>query len=255
MPSSPKRATQEIPMTANAIFSKRVSRMWGMSLDTWNNVLLAFLAIAAFAAAVVGFSTYATIRLAKEEAAASKAEFEAYKLTVEGKVADAKREGIKAGETAANAQLRAAELEKETASAKLQTEQIKQVVAWRVLLVETAEELKNVLKINPGRVNLRYTDGDPESLFFAIQLSKILADSNWQVAPGSEKANAIIFGINLPDPSSPEMKVLRDAFSAAKIPFSTQPLPNTGPSIGFNIAIIPGAPTLMVGSRPPPVLQ
>ncbi len=159
--------------------------MWGMSLDEWNNLLLAFLAVAAIAAAAVGISTYATIRLAKEEAEAAKAELDAYKLTVDAKVADAKREGIKAGETAANAQLRAAELEKEAANAKLQTEKIKQVVAWRMLSVEDADNLSRTLKSSPGKVNLRYTDGDPESLFFAIQLSKVLTDSNWEVAGGA----------------------------------------------------------------------
>jgi hypothetical protein len=120
--------------------------MWGLSLDTWNNVLLTFLAIAALAAAVVGFVTYATIRLANEEAAASKAEFESYKLTVEGQVSEAKREGIKAGETASNAQLRTAELEKEAANAKLQTEQIKQVVAWRTLSPEMVNIMGQLLK-------------------------------------------------------------------------------------------------------------
>ncbi|WFU07810.1 hypothetical protein QA646_10805 [Rhizobium sp. CB3090] len=236
-------------------FSKRLVRMWGMSLDTWNNILLLFLAIAAVAAAVVGFSTYATIRLAKEESVAAKAELDAYKLAADEKVADAKREGIKAGENAANAQLKAAELEKEAAHAKLQTEQIKQVVTWRTLSRKNAEDLNRVLKLSPGRVNLRYTDGDPESLFLAIQLSKVLSDSGWQVAPGAYKSNAIVFGINLPDGTDRDAEVLQNAFSSASIGFSTAPVPVTGSSVSFNVATIPGAPTLMVGSRPPPILQ
>src|ERR1700747_704829 len=119
----------ETAMMTNSDFSKRVRRMLGLGLDSWNNVLLFFLAITAVAASFVGFSTYATIKLAKQEAADSKREFDEYKLTVEGKVAEAKSEGIKAGETASNALLRAAELEKEAANARLETERLKQVVA------------------------------------------------------------------------------------------------------------------------------
>jgi hypothetical protein len=121
----------------------------------------------------------------------------------------------------ADAHERASALEKEAADARLETERLKQVVAWRFISPETASKLKEILAAKPGNVNLRYIDGDPEALFLAIQFSKILTDSNWQVAPGSRKVNAIIFGIILPDPSSHEMKVLRDAFSAAKIVFST----------------------------------
>jgi hypothetical protein len=61
--------------------------MLGLTLDTWNNIMLSFLGIAAIAAAFVGVSTYATIQLAKQEAADAKRDFDAYKLTVAGQVA------------------------------------------------------------------------------------------------------------------------------------------------------------------------
>jgi len=73
---------------------------------------LSSLAVAAFVAVAVGISTYA-IRLAKEETSATKVEFEAYKVTVEGKVADSRKEGIEARGAAGNALVRAAELEKQ----------------------------------------------------------------------------------------------------------------------------------------------
>jgi hypothetical protein len=96
--------------TENKNISKGVRRMLGLSLDGWNNVMLWCLAFVAIAAILVGISQYVIIQLAKQETADSKKEFEAYKLTVEGKVADAKSEGIKAGETAGNALVRAEEL-------------------------------------------------------------------------------------------------------------------------------------------------
>ncbi len=134
--------------------------------------------------------------------------------------------------------------------ARLETERVKEAVAWRVIPPESASELGKVLAAKPGAVNLRYMDGDPEALFLAIQISQILTKAHWQVAPGATKpANAIVFGIVLPDASGIDAQTLRDAFFAAKMPFSTDALPPTG--VNFTVSTIPGAPTLMVGSKRP----
>lgn len=175
---------------------------------------------------------------------------------------DTKTEGFRlaiaqANERASKAQLdiakaneRGAKLENEAAVAKLETEKLKQVVAWRIIPPEATTELEKVLSGKPGSVNLRYTDGDPEALFLAIQISQILGKAKWQVAPGAEKfSNAIQFGIALPDSAGADAQTLRSAFAAAKIPFSRGPLPP--PGIGFSVSDINGAPTLMIGSRMP----
>lgn len=217
--------------------------------------MLLSLGVTGLCALAVFITTASVVILQRREAAETKAEFEEYKLSVEGKVADAKREGLEAGKIAGNAVIRVAESEKEAAAARLQTEQIKQVVAWRVVPPENTIKLREALRKTPGKINLRYTSGDPESLFLAIQISRIFADASWQVAPGSETTNSITFGINLPDPSSAEMTALRLAFSEAGIPFSTAPIPDTSSSVGFNVSIISGAPILVIGSRPPPVFK
>jgi hypothetical protein len=93
-------------------------------------------------------------------------------------------------------------------------------------------------------------DGDPESLFLAIQISQILTKAKWKVAPGAVKpANAIVFGIGLPDASGIDAQTLRRSFSAAGLSFSTDPLPPIG--VSFSVSTINGAPTLMVGSKTP----
>jgi hypothetical protein len=177
---------------------------------------------------------------------------EAYKLTVDGKVADAKSEGIKAGATAGNALVRAAELEKEAAAARLETEKLKAVVAWRTFSESQGTELGRVLSGKPGSVNLRWMDGDPEALFLAIQVSHILENAHWKVAPGSLKpANGIMFGFVLPPVAGDDAQTLREAFTAAKLSFSAVPFSQQGAS--FNVSAIPGAPFLMVGSRMPVV--
>jgi len=222
----------EIAQIENTTFSKKVRRMLGLSLETWNTVMVASLGIGAAAAVIVGVSTFVIIKLQKLEAADASAAFEQYKLGV-------------ASQTA--------ELEKEAAVARLETEKLKEVVAWRTLPIESASELEKILAANPGSINLRYSDGDPESLYFAIQISQILSQAHWKVASGALKIPTLVFGIALPDANGPDAETLRRAFSAAKIPYSTNPLSN-GPMLGFAISTITGAPILMVGSRTPPKL-
>jgi hypothetical protein len=154
----------------------------------------------------------------------------------------------------AQANERAAQLEKDAANARLETERLKQTVAWRTIPPQVATTLENALAAKPGSVNLRYTDGDPESLYLAIQFSQIFTKAKWQVAPGSLKLNAIVFGIFLPDIAG-DGQSLRAAFSAANIAFTTEPLPASGSSVSFNVATITGAPMLLIGSKPPAVLS
>jgi hypothetical protein len=168
--------------------------------------------------------------------------------------AKALADAAKAEERAADANKRAAELEKEAAAAGLETEKLKQVVTWRSIPPEAVAVLESALSAKPGSVNLRYMDGDPEALFLAIQFSRILDRAKWSVAPGSFKpSNAIVFGIALPDGAGAEAKTLRDAFSAAKISFSTEPLPSAG--VGFSTSTIRGAPTLFIGCKAPATIQ
>ena len=69
--------------------------------------------------------------------------------------ANAKAEGFRLGIAKANE--RAAKLEGDAAAARLETEKLKQVVAWRIISPEPAAELEKVLAGTPGNVNLRYT--------------------------------------------------------------------------------------------------
>jgi len=224
--------------------------MLGLDLNSWNNLVVIFLGIGALAAIVVGISTYAVIRLQKAESKAANDAFDLYKLGVAAQVADAKKQGIEAGKTAGDALVRAAELEKEAASARLETEKIKRVVAWRVISPPIASALETALAAHPGSVNLRYMDGDPEALFLAIQISQILKKAHWHVAPGATKpANTIVFGILLPDAAGLDAQTLRGAFSAANVSFSTDSLPPGGTE--FSVTTIAGAPTLIIGSRRP----
>ena len=163
--------------------------------------------------------------------------------------AAAQAESQRAGEAAAKAQERAAQLEKEAAEARLETEKIKQAVTWRTIPAQVAATLENALTAHPGSVNIRYTDGDPESLVLAIQFSRIFSKANWRVASAALKLPGVIFGLDLPPDSSSDAQNLRNAFQAARIPLAFEPLPTMG--LEFMAQSIPGAPTLIVGSKPP----
>ena len=153
----------------------------------------------------------------------------------------------------AEADRRGEEAKARAAQASLETEKLKQTLAWRILSTETASQLQKVLATKPGSVNLRYIDGDPESLYLAIQFSEILKRAKWSVGAGALKMPSLVFGILLPDADSVDARALREAFTNAKVSFSPDKLqPQT--TVGFAISTIPNAPMLLVGSKKPPNL-
>jgi hypothetical protein len=110
-----------------------------------------------------------------------------------------------------------------------------------------------VLSQNPGGVNLRWIDGDPEAQFLAVQLSQIFGRAKWQVGAGGVKpSNGILFGIVMPPASGVDADAIREALAAGKIRYSAVPVSQTG--IHFNVSNVPNAPFLMVGSRLPVAL-
>ena len=65
--------------------------MFGLSLDSWNNVIVGFLAIGASAAVIVGVATYVVFQLQKQEAKDASDALDRYKVSV---AAQECREGI-----------------------------------------------------------------------------------------------------------------------------------------------------------------
>jgi hypothetical protein len=90
----------ETPKIKKIVFSKKVSRMLGIDLHSWEQLMLASLGIAGLVAVAVFITTASVVILQRAENARTKNEFDEYKLTVEGQVAEAKKEGLEAGKTA-----------------------------------------------------------------------------------------------------------------------------------------------------------
>lgn len=249
--------TAENPEMTNATSTAISSLVMGRSGEWWDFFVVVALSLAALTALAIVVSTAGSVLVHKKEAEEAKNALALYKTQAATEIAgaakaasDAAAAAYNAGAQAGEANLKAAELEKQAASAKLETERLKQVLQWRSISEPAGTALKAALINSPGAVNLRWMDGDPEALYLAIQISKILSEAKWQVAPGALKpANSIFFGIGISSDGEDGPK-LKSAFNSAQIPFSTDAVSTAG--VSFNISTIPGAPMLMIGSKPPP---
>jgi hypothetical protein len=150
--------------------------MLGLSLHGWENTMVMSLIIAGFFALIAGAATWAVVQLQREELAESKNEFDKYKLTVEGQVSEAKKEGIKAGETAGNALVRAAELEREAAILRLQLNREIQKHAQRLLTDEQRESMISELRGKLTEIAI-VTQNDPEAQAFSVQLLSVFSSA------------------------------------------------------------------------------
>ncbi|MGB6325189.1 MAG: hypothetical protein WBG11_05290 [Methylocella sp.] len=156
---------------------------------------------------------------------------------------------------------RAAKLEKETAvaqkeaaEARAEQERLKQNVQWRTLTPPSFDRLVANLTRPKGSVRLAYQAADPEALYVAIQISKAFEQSTgWAITSESRTyPDRLYFGFFIPGPDNDVVKSLRNAFTKAGIPFSTEDIPPAPMMFGPQ----PGVPmdaVIFVGSKRPPV--
>lgn len=232
------------PQIAKTSVSRAVRRMFGLGLETWEHLMLASLAFAALAAVAIGLSTYVVVKLQREAARNAAIALDEYK-------ADAGRQIAQAEENAAGANERAAMLEREAASARLEQERLKAQLAWRVIPPAAAERLVGQLARKPGSANLQYVASDPEAHALAIQIGNLLGRAEWRVSiAGVTFPNVVIFGIFLPGTGG-DVDALRAAFSAAAMEYSTQAIRGNSISFGSGSSM-DGAAEIVVGSKRPP---
>lgn len=237
------------------------SALLGHGSDWWSGAMIGSLGLAAFVAVLVVAATAGLVIVQKREAVSAKAELERYKSTADGKIAEAKTLGIKAGSDSAaartesaQANARASDFENQAAQARLEAEKIKQAVAWRTIPEDVTRSLISELSAHKGSVNLRWTNGDPEAMFVAIEFSQILGKAGWKIGSGASTMRLLPFGIHIPNDDSADGKALRAAFEKVHIQFSAEPWPSNAFGLEFAVERIPNAPELYIGSRPPPAL-
>lgn len=143
--------------------------LW-LDLDSWNDVLIISLALAALAAIVVGTATFAVIRLQRIEEIATKTEFERYKLESGERISNAETRSAEANERAAVADQKAAE-------AALALE------LFRTPRVLTDEQLRRIVeKVSPfrGQPFSMGVFNDAECIDLMVQISKSLVLAGWE---------------------------------------------------------------------------
>jgi hypothetical protein len=168
--------------TENTTFPKGVRLMLGLTLDAWNNILFLSLAAAGIAAVIVACSTYVIVQLQKREAADAHDAFERYKLSVEGKVAEAKKEGIEAGKSAGDALLRAAALEKQAQELRAANLALQVKVQPRRISGDKSAQMTALLsRFETVPIAIVSRLFDPEGKDFADDLAAAFTKAKWAV--------------------------------------------------------------------------
>jgi hypothetical protein len=225
-----RNVTNNSPKAPMEATSKDIRRMLGLSLHGWENSMVVFLIIAGFFALLAGVATSAVVRLQRVEIAESKEEFDEYKLTVEGKVAEARKEGIEAGKTAGSALLRASETEKQNLAMRV-------AFANRRITEEQHKMLVEMLSKQTGTINIDVMN-DSESGLYAADLLKTFNDAGWITGTKQFLLGEVWTGLILEATSNQADVLVAMALKSASIPFSVAK--RDRPSV-----------TVLVGGKPP----
>jgi hypothetical protein len=170
---------------------------------------------------------------------------------------------------AADANARAAELEKAAQSAKAEVARanenaaqaneraatIMKGAAWRQLTPDQQQKFSAAISAKPGKVALAWIANDPESLGLAAQLSALFTQARWQLSGEARTySQNLLWDIWVPERAGAEehTQILGNAFKAAGIHFITDsPPPHT---MSSGSAGGPDFASLIIGSRQPGVL-
>jgi hypothetical protein len=167
-------------------------------------------------------------------------------------VYDTRKEQL-AGIAAKAAEERTAALEREAA-------QLRQAVTWPTISSESGQNLIARLAAVPTSVPrniiVAWLANDPQTQLLAAQFGEILRRAGWVVVATQARTYMSpppLFGIFLEGPQSEAVQALRDAFSAAGIPFRTDAVGGSFTATGAGSMFLnPPPPTLLVGSKGPP---
>src|SRR5215469_1068399 len=155
--------TAKVPITMtttaqpHTTSSPTIVTTWlGLESGFWDVALMVSLVCVALVAAIVVIAAWGSIIAHKREAEKAEIDLASYEMTVDARIAEAHALGVKTGLDSADAKVhaaqaneRAANFEKEAEQARLESERIKAVVAWRVLSQRDADALADALSRHP----------------------------------------------------------------------------------------------------------
>jgi hypothetical protein len=170
---------QDSPITESAAPSKKVSRMFGLSLHSWEDLMIFALAIVGAFGVLVGVATFAVVRLQRAEIASSKEEFDKYKIEAGEKVSAAETVGKMAQADIAKAHARMAEADARAKEAELKLEQLRKDLGPRQFNRDLF--IKEITGQPSARVEVMYLQDDPECFGLAQQIWQALEGGKWPV--------------------------------------------------------------------------
>ena len=239
-------------ITINDVAIPALRTFWGHDLRWWrdaaNAVMVWFLIATAVSAAGVVVCTKLVLNWSSEiEGHDAKMATVSAALT-DLKVAEAKLEGIRAGEKAGRAeagletaQVKIAEANKEAAQARLEAERIKQQVSWRVL---SATQLATLTRAGATIGVPVYVDNvdDVETIEFASQVANALHQGGTAIIPGMVyMAGGKFTGVMVTGPTDQARRLL-GVLKAAGIPVG----------MTTDLSVPADTPRLKVGLKPRP---
>lgn len=184
-----------------------------------------------------------------------------YAIVVSGNMRDRTLKNELSIQSAATAQAneRAASLEKEAAEAKLQYEKLKAAVAWRAVAPDQLPLLAKLLATHVATVQLEYVRGDAESQQFAAQFWTAFRRAGWTVVLKAKTPLGAASGIwVLPnatpgDSTTAAVESVRNAFREIGVPFDASGGPAMEHAPGETWG--PNSPPVkvIVGSKPEPI--
>jgi hypothetical protein len=173
--------------TENKGFSKKVRRMFGLDLDSWNKIMVLFLGIAAFAAIIIVVSQAAVIKLQKQSEADTKKEYDLYKLDAGQKISAANAIGETAKAEAAKANERAEQLRADNISLQAGVRPRRLSFMGWTTNPERVAKIYEGLKPYAGTSVFIQVVPDFEAQMFAKDIASVLATNGWNVGFVTEK--------------------------------------------------------------------
>lgn len=159
--------------------SKSERVIWGLSLNGWEEVMRGSLVVVGAFGLIAGLATWNVVSLQRDELKSAQNEFDLYKLGVDEKVADAKKEGIEAGKVAGDALVRAAALEKEAANAKLELARLS-TPRFKLITPEAAATLIEKIKPFAGtKFDIGHAASGREQWDFLWVLEPLFSQAGW----------------------------------------------------------------------------
>jgi hypothetical protein len=237
----PAAETANIEKTA---FSRKVRRVFGLDLHSWEQLMLSALGIAGLVAIAVFVTTASVVILQREENARTKDEFERYKLEAGEKIATANADAADANRKAE---------EERTERLKLEAQ-----IQPRSLTLEQQEAIGTALRQFAGhRVDVISYALDVESVSVGRQILAALRLA--MIVPGDSIASqsvagTISTGVHVAGANAPLANAIRDALGRFGN-LSPGPIIRSGGGgmVGMSAGPPPGPPaeaSIFVGIKP-----